>query len=83
MSGFLDLLLGELQDWLSDPEASFTSIFAESRPMQVIVKADVPYARYMEYGTVYSEAHPFLRPATRKAKRKFNRKVAERLRAWN
>jgi len=46
-----------------DTGALSRSVHADVRPPEVIVGAAEPYARYVEYGTVYVPAQPFLAPA--------------------
>lgn len=60
---------GELRD----------SISGEATPRQITVKATAPHAVYEEEGTVMHEAHPFMRPALAKTRRKLTAKVRKKL----
>jgi HK97 gp10 family phage protein len=46
-----------------DTGALARSIRAEAHGAEVTIGAYVPYAGFMEYGTVYVPASPYLRPA--------------------
>lgn len=46
-----------------DTGALARSIYAEASATEVVVGAAVTYAPYQEYGTIYTPASPYLRPA--------------------
>jgi HK97 gp10 family phage protein len=76
--------LAELERWLADPLGlESISKLSGGKRLRVVVRADVPYAAYVEYGTRYHAAHPFMRPAARRANRAFGLEVKARLRKWN
>lgn len=61
---------GELRD----------SIDGEVNPQQVRVFADAPHARYEEEGTSTREAHPYMRPAFEKTRRKLSERTRKAFR---
>jgi len=54
-----------------------------SSDFEIVIFTDSPHAVFVEYGTVFQPARPFLRPAVRRAKRNFNRDLRARLAKWN
>lgn len=43
----------------------------ENNNLKAVVKTNVPYAKFVEYGTIRQKAQPFMRPSLRVQKAKF------------
>lgn len=47
----------------------------ENNNLKAVVKTNVPYAKFVEYGTIRQKAQPFMRPSLRVQKAKFVKAV--------